>query len=307
MANSILKLKVESEEYDAKLKRAAEGIRHLAEYAHRGAGELTGLDKAEVSYIRSLGDMDTKSRTAAGSVRELENTFKELTVVYNNLNDVEKADEGGKALAASLETLKQRAQEARGQLDDATRSLQSNSVAGNESGGVLDMLASRFTLNIDAIKLFNIGLQAAKVALDVAQDAFFASEATVDEWGRTIAASQSLYESFITAINNGDISGFLNNMNEIVTAAVNAYNALDRLNTMQTIQSPQITRQESENQRLMMMIRTGRYISPQDGRKPATGMKDGDILSPNQIKYFEKQLQNGTKAIVNLNKNEITN
>lgn len=305
MANSILKLKVESEEYDAKLKRAAEGIRHLAEYTHRGAGELTGLDKAEVAYIRSLGDMDTKSRTAAGSVRELENTFKELTVVYNNLNDVEKADEGGKALAASLETLKQRAQEARGQLDEATRSLQSNSGAGNESGGVLDMLASRFTLNIDAIKLFNIGLQAAKVALGVAQDAFFASEATVDEWGRTVAASQSLYESFITAINNGDISGFLNNMNEIVTAAVNAYNALDRLNTMQTIQSPQITRQETENQRLMMMIRTGRYISPQDGRKPATGMKDGDILSPNQIKYFERQLQNGTKAIVNLNKNEI--
>jgi hypothetical protein len=101
MANSILKLKVESDEYDAKLKKAAEGIRHLADAAHKGGGELTGLEKAELDYIKALGDMETKSKTAAGSTRELENAFKELTVIYNNLNDVEKADEGGKALAAS--------------------------------------------------------------------------------------------------------------------------------------------------------------------------------------------------------------
>ena len=51
MANSILKLKVESDEYDAKLKKAAEGIRHLAEVAHKGGGELTGLEKAEIDYM----------------------------------------------------------------------------------------------------------------------------------------------------------------------------------------------------------------------------------------------------------------
>ena len=69
MANSILKLRVESEEYDAKLKKAAEGIRHLAEVAHKGGGELTGLEKAELDYIKALGDMETKSRTAAGQTR----------------------------------------------------------------------------------------------------------------------------------------------------------------------------------------------------------------------------------------------
>ena len=45
MADSILRLKVESSEYDAKLKKAAEGVRHLAEVAHQGAGDMTGLDK----------------------------------------------------------------------------------------------------------------------------------------------------------------------------------------------------------------------------------------------------------------------
>ena len=103
-ANSIFKLKVETSEYDAKLKKAAEGIRHLAEVAHQGGGELTGLEKSELDYIKGLGEMETKSRTAAGSVRELESTYKELKVIYDQLNEVEKADEGGKALAASLIT-----------------------------------------------------------------------------------------------------------------------------------------------------------------------------------------------------------
>lgn len=132
MAESILRLRVQSDEYDNKLKKAAEGIRHLADVAHKGGGELTGLEKAEIDYIKALGEMETKSRSAAGSTRELENAFKELTVIYNNLNDVEKADEGGKALAASLETLKKRAQDAKKELNDITTELN-----GKESGGGL--------------------------------------------------------------------------------------------------------------------------------------------------------------------------
>ena len=145
MADNILRLKVESSEYDAKLKKAAEGIRHLAEVAHRGGGELTGLEKAELDYVKGLGSMETKSRTASGSVRELESTFKELTVVYNHLNDVEKQDEGGKALRASLDQIKQRAQEARAELDEASKSLQGagSSIKGVSDGnsGLTSMLA----------------------------------------------------------------------------------------------------------------------------------------------------------------------
>ena len=141
MANSILKLKVESSEYDAKLKKAAEGIRHLADVAHRSAGDMTGLSKAELDYIKSLGTMETKSRTAAGSVRELESVFKELTVVYNHLNDVEKEDEGGKALRASLDQIKQRAQEARAEIENASKSLQGVE-ANSKGGGMFDTFLS---------------------------------------------------------------------------------------------------------------------------------------------------------------------
>ena len=145
MADNILRLTVEDSEYNAKLKKAAEGIRHLAEVAHRGGGELTGLEKAELDYVKALGTMETKSRTASGSVRELESTFKELTVVYNHLNDVEKQDEGGKALRASLEQIKQRAQEARTELDAASKSLQGaeSSIKGVSDGSFLSKLGGK--------------------------------------------------------------------------------------------------------------------------------------------------------------------
>ena len=231
MADNILRLTVNSSDYDAKLKKAAEGIRHLAEVAHKSGGELTGLEKSELDYIKALGDMETKSRTASGQVRELTNTYKELKVVYNQLNDVEKADEGGKALAASLETLKQRAQDAKAQLDTATQSLNDNGDAGKGTSSVMDLLKDKFAVNIDAVKLFNMGLQAAEAALNVAKDAFFNNEEQLDEWGRVVESSHSLYTGFLNALNTGDISVYLSNINQIVQAARDAYDALDNLGT----------------------------------------------------------------------------
>lgn len=303
MANSILKLKVETSEYDQKLANAAKGIRHLADVAHKGGGELTGLEKAELDYIKALGDMETKSRSASGQVRELSSTYKELKVIYDQLNEVEKADEGGKALAASLETLRTRAQEAKTQLDSATQSLQSNGEAGKGTSGILEVLKDKFTINIDALTLFNKGLQVAEVALNVAKDAFFASEATVDEWGRIVDSSKSLYEGFLTALNTGDISGYLGRIDEIVQAARTAYNELDRLGTMKTIQAPKMSAQQTENERMRMMIQTGRYIAPVDGRRAS--MQNGQLLTPDQIKRIEQQLQGGMQKVVTLVGNEV--
>ena len=294
MANSILKLKVESEEYDAKLKKAAEGIRHLAEVAHKGGGELTGLEKAELDYIKALGDMETKSRTAAGSTRELENAFKELTVIYNNLNDVEKADEGGKALAASLEKLKQRTIDAKSQLDAATKSLQSNESAGQSNSSALEQLASKFTINIDALKLFNIGLQALDAALGVAKDAFFSSETNVDEWGRTVESAKGIYEGFLQSINTGDINGFLNNINQITAAAREAYNALDELGTRQTILNPERAKLQARSTELKATIR-------REGADSAAGK-----AAAAELKALEKPLTEAWKTESKLNRDAFT-
>lgn len=68
-------------------------------------------------------------------------------------------------------------------------------------------------------------------AMKVAKDAFFKNEQQLDEWGRSVESAKSLYSGFLNALNNGNISGYLNNINQIVAAARQAYDALDELGT----------------------------------------------------------------------------
>ena len=301
MADSILRLRVESDEYDNKLKKAAEGIRHLAEVAHKSGGDLTGLEKAELDYIRALGEMETKSRSAAGKVRELESTFKELKVIYDQLNEVEKADEGGKALAASLEQIKQRAQEARAQLDNASKSLSDNGQQAQQSSGMLDALASKFTVNIDALKLFDMGLKAAGVALDVAKDAFFASEANVDEWGRTIASAEGIYNSFLQSLNSGNFSDFLNNIGQVTQAARDAYNALDELGTRMTIINPERAKLQARQQELRATIRR----NGQDSDVGKAALAELKQIEPKLSQSFKTESQMNRKAFESLVKQRL--
>lgn len=303
MADSVVKLRVDSQEYDAKIRRAADGLRAFGENCQKAGESVAKADKDTLEYVRAIGQMETVSKTVRGKIGEMTTAFTELSVQYKNLTDEEKKSQFGVALSQSLDQLRTRIGESKAQLQEVSTELGNTSSKGNETGGIMQQLAGKFTLTLDAVKLFNIGVKAVGVALDVAKDAFFASEATVDEWGRTMDANRSLYEGFLYAINNGDISGFLSNINQIISAARAAYDELDRLGTMRTIQAPQISAQQAENDRLRLMIQTGRWISAPG--KDSLGMKDGQILTAPQIKALERMLNNGMQNIVSLTKNEV--
>ena len=299
MADSILRLKVESQEYDNKLKQATQGLTRYADECRKVGGTLEVVEKETLDYVRALGQMDTTSRTATGKLAEMKKTFTELSVVYKNMTDEEKNSPFGKALATSLDQLKGRIQDSKSQLDDINKSVN----GGGGLTGALDSLSEKFGMSVQSLAGWGTALAAGKAALDVAKDAFFASEETVDEWGRVMDSSKSLYEGFLTALNTGDISGFLNRIDSIVQAARAAYNELDRLGTMKTIQAPQMSAQQTENERMRMMIQTGRYIAPVDGRRAS--MQNGQLLTPDQIKRIEQQLQGGMQKVVTLVGNEV--
>lgn len=301
MADIITRLKLESESYDSKIKRATQGLLQMEQECRKVGGTLAVLEKDQLDYVRSLGNMETVSRNARGQLSELTAAFTELSMQYKRLTDEEKKGDYGKALSSSLSQLKTRIQDTKGQLSEINGEIN----GGGGLTGALDQLAGKFGLNIHQLAGWGAAIAAAKVALDVAKDAFFASEATVDEWGRVMDANKSLYEGFLTSLNTGDISGYLSRMDDIVNAARSAYNELDRLGTLKTIQAPQISAQQTENERMRMMIQTRRYIAPVDGRAPAPGMKDGQLLTPAQIKTLEQQLQNGMNTVVGLIGDEV--
>lgn len=299
MAESILRLRVQSDEYDNKLKQAAQGLTRYADECRKVGGTLEVVEKETLDYVRALGQMDTTSRTATGKLAEMKKTFTELSVVYKNMTDEEKNSPFGKALATSLDQLKGRIQDSKSQLDDINKSVN----GGGGLTGALDSLSDKFGINIQSLAGWGTALAAGKAALDVAKDAFFASEETVDEWGRVMDSSKSLYEGFLTSLNTGDISGFLGRIDSIVQAARAAYDELDRLGTMKTIQAPKMSAQQTENERMRMMIQTGRYIAPVDGRRAS--MQNGQLLTPDQIKRIEQQLQGGMQKVVTLVGNEV--
>ena len=303
MAENIVKLRVDSKEYEAKLDRARQGLLHLEQELQKAGQNYSHASKEQVQYVQQLGQMGTVSQTVRGKIGEMTKTFTELAVKYKQLSQEEKASPFGQALSASLDQLRTRIQDSRQQLDDVTRSLSDTKQEGGATSGIMEQLAGKFTISLDAVKLFNVGLQATQSVLSVAKDAFFASEANVDEWGRIVDSSKSLYEGFLNSINNGDISGFLGRIDQIVTAARAAYDELDRLGTMKTIQAPAISAQQTENERMRMMIQTGRYIAPTDGRRAA--MANGAVLSPDQIKRLEQRLQSGMNNVVKLVGNEV--
>lgn len=298
MAEVITRFKLETTKFDSQLRDAAKGLTDVVHIAELGGKSFGGFSQKSVEAARALGQTASGATNAKDKVRDLVGAYNEAANAYNKLTKEQQQSDFGKALAESLGQLKTR-------LTEAKTELYGLGDSGKGTSGIMDALKDKITLSFDAVKLLNVGLQGAKAALDVAKDAFFASEASVDEWGRTMKSAEGLYEGFLNAINNGDISGYLSRMDDIVKAAREAYNAMDTLQTMKTIQSPQFAKQEAENNRIRMMIQTGRWMSAGDGRKSPLGLKDGDLLSPAQIRILERQLQGGMNKIVSLTKNEL--
>ena len=109
MAENIIKLKVDSQEYDAKIRRAAEGIQAYAQKCREVGGTLTVVEQETLDYVRALGEMKTASSDAMMSMREMTRAATSLTIQYRELTDEEKNSPFGQALKSSIDQLIQRA------------------------------------------------------------------------------------------------------------------------------------------------------------------------------------------------------
>lgn len=259
MADSILRLKVDSQEYDQKIKRASEGIQKYATECKKAGGTLTQLDDGVEEFVKALGQMDTVSRSTKGSINEMTKAFTDLSVQYNRLTEEEKQSPFGRALSSSLEQLKGRIQSGNTEIKDIT-----NSLSGG--GGLresLESLAGKMGINVTALTKFGGGLAAASAALKVAKDAFFQSESNIDEWGRTLKGAEGAYDVFLQTLNNGNWSNFFNNLSQAIRGARDLYDAFDRLNSIKFNNSVAIATTQAEIQRLRLLKQQGQDVDAQ--------------------------------------------
>ena len=294
MADVISRLKLESGEFDSKIKRAGQELLAYGEHCKKMGLEMGYANKDAKEFAKALGDMKTVSQTARGKLNELTEVFTNLKAMYNQMTDAEKQNTFGKELAASLDKLKTRIKEAKENLNSVNAELGNTTQAEDSTKSGLEGLTSALGINVKSLAGWGAALAAGKVALDVAKDAFFANESTVDDWGRTVESAKGIYEGFLQALNTGDISGFLSNIGQITAAAREAYNALDELGTRQTILNPERAKLQARSTELKATIR-------REGANSAAGK-----AAAAELKALEKPLTEAWKTESKLNRDAFT-
>lgn len=232
--DSIIRLKVESKEYEQKLERAAKGLQHLGEYCQKAGKNISELDKETVDYVRAIGQMEAKNKSARGSLSEMTKSFTEMSVAYRKLTDEEKQTPFGQALAKSLDELKVRIQQDKQQLDDISKSLQTTTGESNKMTGMVDMLGQKLGVGGNLTEMLTsktamltAGMTAAAAAVGKATQAWVAYNNEL--------AKQDQITTVTTGLKGGDAEHMTDTMRAIAdTYNVDFREAINAANTLMT-------------------------------------------------------------------------
>lgn len=258
MAESIVRLRVDSQEFESKLKRASQELLAMADNARRTGATFAIADKEELAFVQSLGQLQTSARSAKGSLAEMTKAFQDLSMHYRSLTAEEKAAPYGQELKKSLEQLQGRIRDSKSALNDINGKIGESKGETNLLSGAVNELTGKLGINIPKLGALSVAVGAATAALKVAKDAFFKNEQQLDEWGRVTESSKSLYSGFLDALNTGDISGYLQRINQIVNAARSAYDALDELGTYNAFNQVNVSHDKQRLSNAMADYREGK-------------------------------------------------
>lgn len=120
---SVLKLKVDGNEYDAGLKKAQQGLQALEKSLQEAGKSFTDVDRQVVEYVRAIGQMETTAKSSRGALRDMTQTITDLTLQYRALTDEEKKSPFGVALSQSIGDLTERASAINDAMSDVSQSI----------------------------------------------------------------------------------------------------------------------------------------------------------------------------------------
>lgn len=210
MADVITRLKLESGEYDSKIKRATQGLLQMEQEYRKVGGTLAVLEKDQLDYVRSLGNMETVSRNARGRLSELTAAFTEWSMLFKRLTDEEKKSDFGKALNSSLSQLKTRINESKQQLADVSKELGETGVNMGKLGAegldlksAMSTLGGQLGINTSLITGLSAGTMGAVAAIGALIAAEVKAAQAFAEYNEEIG-KQSQVTTVTTGLSGGD-------------------------------------------------------------------------------------------------------
>lgn len=222
MADLISRLRLDSGEFDSKIKRAGQELMAYSEHCRKTGLVMGFANRDAKDFAKALGNMQTTSSTARGKISELSDAFVNLRVMYKNMTDEEKNNTFGKNLAASLDQLKTRINAAKADLASATAELNDTGKSGGgkfgQLGGIIDTIGQKMGVagNLTEMltsktALMGAGIGAAAAIVGKASEAWARYNTELSRQGN------------ITTVTTGLTGGGANQMTDVARAMADTY------------------------------------------------------------------------------------
>ena len=123
MSDSVVKIRIDSKEYDANIKRAGQALTDYFNKVKEGGGTLMHLDEGVMEAVKAMGSLGTQANNTKGGLRELTQATTDMTAAYRALTDEEKASPLGQAMQQSIAQMTERAGNMRDAMADVQASI----------------------------------------------------------------------------------------------------------------------------------------------------------------------------------------
>ena len=149
MAEVITRFKLETTQYDSKLRTAAKELSDFAKEAAKSGNEFSKFTKGNVDAARAFGNIGTSATNAKDKVKELVGAYNDMAKAYNNLTVEQQKSDFGKTMAESMDKLKVRIREAKQEMQQlANTKMPDVGGGGLFGGGKLDGMLQVFGGNL---------------------------------------------------------------------------------------------------------------------------------------------------------------
>lgn len=116
MADVITKFKVETTQFDSKLRDAAKGLKDLSNQATMAGKDFDKFTKSSVSAAQAFGKTESGANNLKDKLKDLVGAYNDVAKAYEKLTDDQKQTDFAKAMAQSLEQLQQRIRDTKQEL-----------------------------------------------------------------------------------------------------------------------------------------------------------------------------------------------
>lgn len=116
MAEVITKFKLETTQFDSKLRDTAKALQDVAKTAQNGGKDFNNFSQKTIEAARALGTIASGATNTKDKLRDLVGSYNDAVKAYDKLSDAAKQGEFGKAMSASLQQLQQRIKETKTEL-----------------------------------------------------------------------------------------------------------------------------------------------------------------------------------------------